>query len=114
MATLSSPGIGSGLDIKTIVEQLASVERRPIGLLAQQTSTLQAKLSAFGLLQSYTVNIQDAAAKLAKAGTWSQTANLVSEPSVVSVKSTPAAAGNYTLEVSRIASARSRSSRFDW
>ena len=73
MATISSPGLGSGLDVNSIVQQLVAIERKPIDALAAQKTTLQDKLSSFGLLQSYTVNIQDAAAALAKPALWQQT-----------------------------------------
>ena len=49
MATIASPGIGSGLDVSSIVTQLVSLERRPIEQLQTQASTIQAKLSSFGL-----------------------------------------------------------------
>ena len=51
MAAVSSPGIGSGLDVKTIVPQLVAIERQPIDLLNAQTTDLQAKLAKAGLLE---------------------------------------------------------------
>ncbi|HEX6363418.1 MAG TPA: flagellar filament capping protein FliD [Albitalea sp.] len=112
MAALSSPGIGSGIDVNTLVPQLVALERRPIELLTQQTTTLQAKLSAFGLLQSYTVNVQDAVAKLAKPSFWTQTSATSSDAAAVTVASSSAAAiGSYTVEVSHLAQAHTLASR---
>jgi len=70
MPSISSPGVGSGLDVKSIVSQLVALERRPIDKLEREKSTTEAKLSSFGLLQSYTNNLRDAAKKLALPGTW--------------------------------------------
>ena len=111
-AALSSPGIGSGLDIKTIVPQLVALERRPIDLLNARTTDLQAKLSAFGLLSSYTDNIHDAVARLGKESFWQQTAATSSDSSTVLVSSSSAASlGSYSVEVSQLAQAQSLASR---
>ena len=48
MATISSPGIGSGLDVKSIVKQPVDIERQPLDKLKLQTATVQTKISAFG------------------------------------------------------------------
>ena len=41
MATISSPGIGSGLDVKSIVSQLVAIERQPLDKLKLQAATVQ-------------------------------------------------------------------------
>ncbi|HEV7914562.1 MAG TPA: flagellar filament capping protein FliD [Albitalea sp.] len=104
MATLSTPGIGSGLDVTSIVKQLVALERRPIEQLQAQASTIQTKLSSFGLLQSYATNVRDIADKLAKPDFWNATAATSSDGTAVLVSSTPtAAAGSYLVEVSQLA-----------
>jgi flagellar hook-associated protein 2 len=70
MAGLSSPGIGSNLDVNGIVTQLTSQERRPILNLQIKASTLQAKLSGIGQLQGAMGGLQDAAKKLGTASTY--------------------------------------------
>lgn len=107
MATISSPGLGSGLDVNSIVSQLVALERRPITALQTQKTTLQSKLSSFGLLQSYTVNVHDAVARLARSDLWSRTKATTTEPTAVAVSSTAAAvSGNYSVEVSQLAQAQ--------
>jgi len=64
MATISSPGVGSGLDVNSIVTQLVAIERQPIVKLQTAASSLQTKLSAFGKLQSDLSALRDAAAAL--------------------------------------------------
>jgi flagellar hook-associated protein 2 len=70
MAGLSSPGIGSGLDVNSIVTQLVSLERRPIQNLQVKAATLQTRLSGVGQLQGALAGLQDAAKKLATPGTY--------------------------------------------
>jgi len=104
MSTLSSPGVGSGLDVTSIVTQLVAIERKPIDQLQTQATTIQTKLSAFGLLQSYAANVRDSADTLTKASLWTQTKAASSDPAAVSVTSTTtAAAGSYAVEVSQLA-----------
>ena len=38
---ISSPGVGSGLDVNSIVTQLVTLERKPIANIQSQISTLQ-------------------------------------------------------------------------
>jgi flagellar hook-associated protein 2 len=112
MATLSSPGVGSGLDVNSIVTQLVAIERQPIDNLAKQTATIQSKLSSFGLLQSYAANIRDIAARLAKPDFWTQTIATSSDAAAISVSSSSTAtAGSYAVSVSQLAQAQSLSSK---
>jgi len=48
---LSSPGIGSNLDVNGIVSQLMAIERRPLSLLDRKEASFQAQISAFGSLK---------------------------------------------------------------
>lgn len=108
---LSSPGIGSGLDVNSIVEQLDAANRFPIDLLTKQTSTIQTRLSAFGLIKSYTTNIHDAVAKIADPTFWKKTSASSTDSSSVSVAaSTSAGVGSYSVEVKQLAAAQSLAS----
>lgn len=111
MATLSSPGIGSGLDVNSIVTQLVALERKPIDDLKTAASTIQTKLSSFGLLSSYTSNLRDIADKLTQASFWTGTAANSSDAGSVSVSSTAsAAAATYLVNVTSLARAQSLAS----
>jgi len=110
-STLSSPGIGSGLDVNSIVTQLTAIEHQPIDLLAQKQSVIQTKLSSFGLLSSYMSNVRDIAAQLAKPATWTKNTATSSDSSVqVSAKST-AATGTYSVSVTQLAQSQSLASK---
>ncbi|MFY8089093.1 MAG: flagellar cap protein FliD N-terminal domain-containing protein, partial [Rubrivivax sp.] len=52
MATISSAGIGSGLNVESIVSQLVSLEKKPLETLQTQASSMQTKLSLYGTIKS--------------------------------------------------------------
>ena len=112
MATLSSPGIGSGLDVSAIVTQLVAIERQPIEQLKSQVSTIQTRLSSFGLLQSYTSNVRDIADKLAKPDFWTATAATTTDGGSVGVTSSgTASAGTYLVNVTSLAKVQNLASK---
>ena len=60
MASIVSSGIGSGLDIAGIVQQLVAAEGQPVETrIALQEARAQAKLSAFGSLKSALSDLRD-------------------------------------------------------
>ncbi len=106
MATgsISSAGIGSGLDVSSIVAQLVAVESRPLTLLQSQADSMNSRLSTFGKLQSYFSTMQDKANALTTTTLWGGTTASLSNSSAVSVTtSTGATAGSYAIDVSRLA-----------
>jgi flagellar hook-associated protein 2 len=101
--TLTASGVGSGLDIKSLVSQLMAVEQRPLGLLAQQEARYQAKLSALGSVQGYLSSIQTAAQTLG-AGVSSMYGASVSDPDMLSAAlGSHAQPGSYALEIESLA-----------
>jgi len=57
---ISSPGVGSGLDVNSIVDQLMAIENRPLDRLQSSKQDLQVKLSAYGTLKSSLASFQSA------------------------------------------------------
>jgi len=57
---ISAPGVGSGLDVNSIVTQLMAIERQPLNRLESDKQGLEARLSAFGRLKSALTTFQDA------------------------------------------------------
>ena len=111
MATISSPGIGSGLDVNSIVTQLMALERRPIEQLQQASSRYQTQLSAFGKLQSSMSALRDAARKLTDAANWTPSTVTSAEPLAVAATSTgQSPPGSYSVSVSRLAAAQTLTS----
>ncbi len=112
MATISSTGIGSGLDVESIVTKLMSLEERPVTQLKTQASVIQTKISAFGALQSAVSTFRDAALNLTRATTWGVTSAASSDTSSVQVTTRDGAvAGNYAISVTSLASAQAAVSR---
>ena len=89
--SLSSPGIGSGLDVNSIVSGLLAVEQRPIQILQKAEAKLQAKLSGFGQIQSLASALNDALSTLSKPETFTQTIGNSSDSTSVSVGSSATA-----------------------
>jgi flagellar hook-associated protein 2 len=107
MATISSAGIGSGLDVAGIVSQLMALERRPLEQLNTATKRYETQLSAFGKLQSAMTTLRDAARKLTDNPTWTATTVASSNAAVVSAISNGSGpAGSYSVTVGQLAAAQ--------
>lgn len=106
--TISSAGIGSGLDVSSIISSLMKVEQVPLTRLQTVASGLQTQLSAFGQVKSLVSGLQDAAKGLTSADTYKLTNAVSSDSSSVSAGSkTGAAAGTYAVQVTALASTQS-------
>ena len=65
MASITSSGIGSGLDVAGLVQQLVAAEARPTQIrIGQLEARAQAKLSAFGSLKSALSSFNDQLANM--------------------------------------------------
>lgn len=104
MATLSSPGIGSGIDVRAIIEKLMTVEQQPLVKLNTRVVELKAQLSAYGSLKSSVSTFRDALDKLADLEKFKVFKATASDEAVAGVSaSSTAARGVYNIEVLRIA-----------
>jgi flagellar hook-associated protein 2 len=104
MASVTSTGIGSGLDVNTIVSSLMAVEQRPLQNLQTQASTIQTKISAFGNLQSQIAALSDVATRLATATNWApMQADSNDSTSVSATATATAAVGTHAIEVQQLA-----------
>jgi len=64
---ITASGIGSGLDINSLVAQLVKAESRPMALLQGQQKTIKARISSYGQLSSALAGFQNAARTLGSA-----------------------------------------------
>lgn len=104
MANISSAGIGSGLDVNSIVTQLMALERAPLNAIKTVTDRYNTQLSAFGKLQSAMTTLRDAARKLTDTPTWTQTLVNSSNAAAVSASANGSGPpGNYSVSVSKLA-----------
>lgn len=104
---ISSPGIGSGLDIQGLIDGLMANQNKPVMLLQTQEAKAQTTLSALGGLQSTLSQFQHAIQNLNKISAYQTVQGSVANPAVASMTATPSAqTGSYTLEVSQLAQAQ--------
>lgn len=105
---ISSPGIGSGLDVKSIVTQLVALERQPITQLQTKGSTLQTKLSAYGQIKSSLASLDDASTALMDATTWNARTFASNIPSSIAGSATASAlASSFSVQVTALAQVQS-------
>lgn len=112
MAGLSSPGLGSGLDINSLISQLMAVEQQPLIALQRKEASYQAKISALGSLKGALSALETASANLIPAaGTtaaskFTTTRAAFGDTTLGSATATnSAAAGSYTLSEITLAKA---------
>lgn len=104
MTTISSPGIGSGLDTGGIVSKLMAVEAIPLNQLTTQQNSYQTKLTAYGQVQSGLSAFQSSLFGLSNINTLNTVSATSSDTSVLSATaSATAQAGNYSISVSQLA-----------
>lgn len=103
MASISSLGVGSGLDLSGLLDQLETAERRQLEPIVAQRQGQQAKISAFGLLESALEQFQDAAAKLDDAGFFATIKSAVSGDTATAVADSDAQPGTYQIDVTQMA-----------
>jgi len=104
MASITSLGVGSGLDLNSIVTQLVALERRPLSQMQTQASTLNTKVSLYGKINSHFSTLQTASNKLNDSTFWQKSAVSSSDTAAVSVSgNTGAAVGNYAVVVQNLA-----------
>jgi flagellar hook-associated protein 2 len=107
MATLSSIGIGSGLDANAIVSQLVALERRPIEQLQTEAGKLDARLSSFGRIQSALDGLRTASRSLTDSSTWRAATATSGDSTAVGVTaSSGSSPGSYAIEVSALAASQ--------
>lgn len=101
---LSSPGIGSNLDVSGIVSKLTAVDRQPIAALDVKAASYQAKISALSTVKSVLAQFQSAVGALASPSKFLQQKGAVGDATVASISATSnAVPGSYSLEVTQLA-----------
>lgn len=104
MAAITAGGIGSGLDVNSIVEKLMEIERKPLATFDAKQNTYQTKLSAYSILKSNLASLQTAATSLATASTFTSKTATVSDGTVLSASaSTDVPSGSYSISVTQLA-----------
>lgn len=117
MATISSLGVGSGLDLSTLLTNLMTAEQQPLVALQKKEASVQARISALGTLKSALAALQTGAKGLIPATGQSATAKFatfsaaIADSTIASATaSTGAIKGSYSLEVTTLAQTQRLSS----
>ncbi|AXY42177.1 flagellar filament capping protein FliD [Halomonas sp. JS92-SW72] len=105
MSTITALGVGSGLDLSGLLDQLRDAERGKLAPLQAQKEQQQAKISAFGQLQSSLTKFQDSVAKLNDASLFQSLSANVRGEAFTATTSKTAQPGSYNVEVAQLATA---------
>ncbi len=101
---ISSPGVGSNLDVNSIVSQLMSIERQPLTSLDRKEAGYQAKLSAYGTLKGALSSFQTSVRALSDISKFQIVKASSADTTVLSASaSSIAVPGTYSVEVTKLA-----------
>ncbi|UCF23752.1 MAG: flagellar filament capping protein FliD [Ralstonia sp.] len=101
---ISIPGIGTSIDVNTLVTSLMKVESQPLTQLQNQQTSYQTQLSAVGTLKSALSTFQSALSNLTSTSTFSGMKASGYDTSVLNASvTTSAPAGTYAVNVTQLA-----------
>ena len=101
---ISSAGIGSGLDVSSIISGLMNVERQPLTILASKKTAFQTQVSAYGSLKSALSTFQTSVSALSSAAKFNvQTATSANTDVFNATANGSATIGNYAITVNQLA-----------
>ncbi len=102
--TISSTGVGSGLDVNGIVSKLMTAEAAPQDALKTQEAAVKTQLSAYGQLNSALSALQTAVKNIATASKFNQQALTSADTSVFTATSNGSSSvSSYNIAVSQLA-----------
>lgn len=108
---ISTPGIGSGLNVNDIVSKLMSVESAPLADFDKKTASFQAQISAFGNMSSALGQFQSTLSSLSSIASFQSLTTTPADATVVTATTTSSAqAGNYRVNISQLAQAQTLAS----
>src|SRR5262245_40910074 len=113
MATIQSPGIGSGLDINSLVEKLVAAERAPQETqITRRESKVTLEISALGSLKGALSSFKSTLESLRTEDAFSpRAASSGDEDVFTATASSTAATGSYAVEVVALAKAHQLASK---
>jgi len=108
MPLITSAGIGSGLDLESIIQASVDAENRPkMQAFARKEESLQVELSAVGEIKSAIAKLEDVAEKLADPDNFSKRVANIRQPSsgdIISVTpSSKISVGDFKIAVTQLA-----------
>ncbi|HTD06445.1 flagellar filament capping protein FliD [Undibacterium sp.] len=107
--SLSSPGIGSGLNVSDIVSKLMAVESQPLTLLNNKEASYQATLSAYGNVSGALSSFQNALSALSDPAKFQGLIASSGDSTILtSTAASTAVAGSYNINITQLAQAQSQ------
>ncbi|CAO1668279.1 Flagellar hook-associated protein 2 [Halomonas sp. NYA30] len=107
MASITSLGVGSGLDLTSLLDQLREAEQQKLVPIQQQVESEEAKISAYGQLKGGLSQLQTAASALNNPELYGGLTTSVEGDGVRATSSDEAQPGQYAVEVEQLATAGS-------
>ena len=108
---ISSVGIGSGLDVESIITQMVALEKQPIKTLEVKSETINSKISTYGQIKSLVDTLNSAARDLTLDSGFGAVKINSSNSSAVSATMTGLAAqGSYNVTVDKLAQSQTSAS----
>ena len=106
--TITSTGIGSGIDINGIVSKLMTVESLPLTQLATKEATFQGQITALGSLKGALSSFQTAMSGMSTAAQFNAVNATPADATVLTATAfSTATAGSYSVNVTALAQAQS-------
>ncbi|MEX1198416.1 MAG: flagellar filament capping protein FliD [Pseudohongiellaceae bacterium] len=102
---MTALGIGSGLDLNGLLDQLRSAERQKLEPIVQQKSSYQTQISAYGKLEGLLSSFRDSADSLNETSLFQSVKSSVSGDAVKVAADQDAAVGTHSVEVHDLARA---------
>ncbi len=103
MPTISALGIGSGLDLNGLLDQLENAERQKLAPITEQKNSYETKISAYGQVKSVVSELQAAAKKLEDDTVFEGVKSAVTGDSVTVTTGANALPGTFQVEVNNLA-----------
>lgn len=107
MASISSLGAGTNLDLNALYDQLQKAEQTKLLPITRQQASYKAKITAWNVVQSSLTKLQTASAALKNASGIASTKVTSTNTAFSATLASKAAAGSYSIEVSQLASSQS-------
>lgn len=104
---ISSLGVGSGLDLTSLLGGLKTAEQQRLQPLQVRNASYQSQLSAYGVLTGVVLGLQSAAGKLNDHALFQASKASVTGAGVSASSSAEAVPGSYNVAVSQLAQAQS-------
>ncbi|WP_074012376.1 flagellar filament capping protein FliD [Candidatus Sodalis sp. SoCistrobi] len=109
MSTISSLGIGSGLDLSSLLDSLQTAEEARLTTVTGKQDSYNTKLTAYGTLKSALESFNEATTALTTRSTYTQKVASTHDAFTTDVGD-DAVSGSYSISVSQLATAQSLAS----